>query len=322
MKIKIFCTLGPSTLNKNFLIFSNKNIDLLRINMSHIAINHLERTINYIRKYSKIPICIDTEGAQIRTKVKKKRFYNLNSKIKIFKSKGNFNLYPQETYKLIKYNDILNVGFSGLRIKIKKKGKKFITAKVIRPGFLEKNKGVHLKNRKIRLNYITHKDYLAINLGKKLKVKNYALSFTKNSSDIIKFDKLLKKENKIFKLETKSAVKDLKNIFKLGKNFLIDRGDLSQDISIEKIPLAQRKITKLGKKKKKNIFVATNFLESMIKNNEPTRGEVNDIYNTLELGASGLVLAAETAIGKNPIECIKTLKRIIKIFNKNKTNNF
>ena len=72
MKIKIFCTLGPSTLNKNFLIFSNKNIDLLRINMSHIAINHLERTINYIRKYSKTPICIDTEGAQIRTKVKKK----------------------------------------------------------------------------------------------------------------------------------------------------------------------------------------------------------------------------------------------------------
>ena len=322
MKIKIFCTLGPSTLNKNFLSFSNKNVDLLRINMSHIAINHLEKTVNYIRKYSKTPICIDTEGAQIRTKVKKKRFYNLNSKIKIFKSKGNFNLYPQETYELIKVKDIFNVGFSGLKIKIKKKGKKFISAKVIRSGFLEKNKGVHLNNRKIKLNYITLKDYLAINLGKKLKVKNFALSFTQNSSDIIKFNKLLKKENKIFKLETQSAVKDLKNIFKLGKNFLIDRGDLSQDISIEQIPLAQRKITKLGKKKKKNIFVATNFLESMIKNNEPTRGEVNDIYNTLELGASGLVLAAETAIGKNPIECIKTLKRIIKIFNKNKTNNF
>ena len=106
--------------------------------------------------------------------------------------------------------------------------------------------------------------------------------------------------------------------FKLGKYFLIDRGDLSKDITIEQIPVAQRKIIFLGKKFNKNIYVATNFLESMISNNSPTRGEVNDIYNTLELGAKGLVLAAETAIGKYPKECVLTLKKIIKIFSKNK----
>ena len=68
----------------------------------------------------------------------------------------------------------------------------------------------------------------------------------------------------------------------------------------------------------KNIYVATNFLETMIENNSPTRGEVNDIYNTLEIGANGLVLAAETAIGKYPIECVQTLQKIIKVFNENK----
>ena len=100
-----------------------------------------------------------------------------------------------------------------------------------------------------------------------------------------------------------------------GKNFLIDRGDLSKEIEIENIPIAQRKILKYTKKNK-NIYIATNFLESMIEKNFPTRAEVNDIYNALELGAKGIVLAAETAIGKYPIECVLLLKKIFKKFKK------
>ena len=66
------------------------------------------------------------------------------------------------------------------------------------------------------------------------------------------------------------------------------------------------------------MYVATNFLESMINNSYATRGETNDIYNTLEMGASGIVLAAETAIGKYPKECITFLKKIIKVFKQNR----
>ena len=69
---EIFCTLGPSSLNKDFLKFTNKRISLLRLNMSHIEISKLIPTIKFIRKFSKVPICIDTEGAQIRTKIQKK----------------------------------------------------------------------------------------------------------------------------------------------------------------------------------------------------------------------------------------------------------
>ena len=97
---------------------------------------------------------------------------------------------------------------------------------------------------------------------------------------------------------------------------LIDRGDLSKDIKIENVPIIQRKIIHEAKKNRKNVYVATNFLESMILNSYPTRAEVNDIYNTIEMGAKGLVLAAETAIGKNPQECVKILQRIIKVFKK------
>ena len=71
MKKEIFCTLGPGSLNKNFLKFSQKNINLLRINMSHVEPSQLPKMINYIRRYTKTPICIDTEGAQIELKLKR-----------------------------------------------------------------------------------------------------------------------------------------------------------------------------------------------------------------------------------------------------------
>ncbi len=309
--------MGPKSINKKFLNFSKKNIDLLRINMSHVEAKALPNLIKKIRRQTNVPICIDTEGAQIRTKVKKRINYKIGKQIKILRKGGNFNLYPITVFDQLKLKDVLDVGFSGLEIKIFKISKDQILAKVIQSGMLEENKGVHLKNRKIKMNFLTKKDLEAISLAKKFKIKNFALSFTNSAKDAERFNKLLKAENKIFKLETKSALNDISNILKKGNNFLIDRGDLSKDISIEKIPLAQRKITKLGKKYKKNIFVATNFLETMIDNFSPTRGEINDIYNTIELGASGLVLAAETAVGKYPIQCVKILQKVIKVY-KNK----
>lgn len=314
-KIEVFCTLGPACLNKKFLKFSNSNINLLRLNMSHLNIDQLKKNILYIRKFSKVPICIDTEGAQIRTKSKLTKYLKKGIKIKIFKNK-NFYFYPDDVFNKLKINDKLDIGFRGLCVKVEKKNKDFLTCKVQRAGFFEPNKGVHLINRSIRLNYLTKKDFEAIEIGKKFNIKYYALSFTNNHADVIKFNNLLKKEKKIFKIETKRAIKNLKEIIIRGDNFLIDRGDLSKDIKIENVPIIQRRIIHEAEKKRKRVYVATNFLESMIDNTYPTRAEVNDIYNTIEMGAKGLVLAAETAIGKNPKECVKILKKVIKVFNK------
>lgn len=313
--MKIISTLGPRTINKKFLDFASREIDLIRLNMSHLSVNKLEKNIKFIKKNCTTPICIDTEGAQIRTKVKKIKNYKEGSTINIYEKKGNFLLYPSNVFKSLKINDILNIGFDGLLIKINKNNKKKLKAKVIRSGKLENNKGVHLENRKLKLNFLTEKDFQAIKIGKKYNIKNFALSFTSSVQDIKRFNKLLKIENKIFKIETKNAVKNFKKIIKYGNNFLIDRGDLSKEISIEKIPVAQRVLFKIKKKfKNKNIFVATNLLESMILNNLPTRGEANDIFNSLEMGADGLVLAAETAIGKNPIDCVIFLKKILNTY--------
>jgi pyruvate kinase len=316
MNKEIFCTLGPKSLNKKFLENASKHVNLLRLNMSHLSLKSFEKNIKLIRKFSKTPICLDTEGAQIRTKISKKKFFKKNQILRLFNKKTNLKFYPDEIKNLLKKKDLLDIGFEGLKIKIIKKNSDELIAKVVSEGWFESSKGVHLINRSIKLNCLTKKDYKAIKIAKKYKIKNYALSFTNTVKDVKIFNKLLPNSNKIFKLESKDAIKNLRGIIKEGQNFLIDRGDLSKSISLEMIPVAQRKIIKEVIKKKKKVYVATNLLESMIFNKSPTRGEVNDIYNILELGATGLVLAAETAIGNNSIQCIDYLKKIINTFKK------
>ena len=323
-RIRRIITLGPKSLNKSFLILIRNKVDLLRLNMSHLNIKELKKNILFIKKHSSIPICIDTEGAQIRTKIVREKILKKGQEIKISFSKKDLSLYPNNVQEQLKINDILDVGFDNLLIKIKSKNvrKNFLIAKTISGGKVENNKGVHLLKRKIKLNYLTDKDIKAIEVGKKLKINYYALSFTNTLQDVFNFNKMLKNKFKIFKIETSKAVKNFSQLIKAGDNFLIDRGDLSKDISLEKIPIIQRKIFQIKKKSKlnKEIYIATNLLESMMYNNYPSRGEINDIYSNLEMGANGLVLAAETAIGKNPYSSIQYINKMIKIFIKEKKN--
>ena len=155
MKKEIFCTLGPSSINSKFLKFVNKNkVDLLRVNMSHVSLSNLSKIIKFVRKHTRIPICIDTEGAQIRTKTAKKKFFKALKIFKISKIKGSFNLYPFEIFDKLKKGDILDIGFTGLEVKILSKNNEFLKCKVLKEGYYENNKGVHLKNRKIKISYL------------------------------------------------------------------------------------------------------------------------------------------------------------------------
>ena len=271
-KIKIICTLGPNSLNKNFLKFTRNKISLLRLNMSHLSLKNLKKSIKFIRKFTKTPICIDTEGAQVRTKVNNEKIIKLGQKIIIKNRNSNFKFYPEKIFNQIKINDILSVGFDNLKIKVIKIKNKILTCKSISSGKFENNKGVHLENRKIKLDFLTPKDFEAIKIGKKLNIKYYALSFTNSFEDIIKFNKLLKTENKIFKIETSSAIRNFKKFLKNGDQFLIDRGDLSKEVKIENIPevLVKSNLDKDFFKRRTDInllFSESKIQRSLLKNN-------------------------------------------------------
>ena len=320
MKKKIICTIGPVSENVKILKhFKKCNVDLFRINLSHTKFDDLEKKINFLKKNIGInKICIDTEGAQIRTgKIIKPRKLKQNQIVTMgFDNTANYLLYPYFEIIKLKVGTKAQIGFDDLAVKIISKSNNMIKCKVIQPGLIESNKGVHFETN-VNLNTLTDKDINCINLALKLGVKNFALSFANKPSDIQTIRKLIKKNCKLIsKIETKNALKNLYQIIKKSDAVLIDRGDLSRYIPVFQIPVEQLKILKVSKKLKTPTYIATNLLETMVTKPTPTRAESNDIFQSLLHGASGLVLAAETAIGKYPKECVNFLKKSISEYNK------
>ncbi len=306
-----------------------QKVDILRINLSHTNINQIEKKILYLKKNKVKNICIDTEGAQLRTtEVKKPFIVRKKRNIKIFNNNKTSNqkeVYIQPSFSIekIKIGTKLFIGFNNLCLKVFKNNKKenYLECKVIEEGIVESRKGVHL-NQNIILPPLSSKDKFALLLAKKYKIKNFAISFVNSEKDIIEVKKIIGNKSFIIsKIETINAIKNLRGISKNSSALLIDRGDLSRYIPIEKIPIAQELIIKETKKIKKPTYVATNLLETMIKENLPTRAESHDIYSTLKQGASGLVLAAETAIGKNPLSSVNFLKKCIAVYNRSSKPN-
>jgi len=317
--MELFSTLGPSSLNSKVLKkLELLGVSLFRINLSHTEIKDLEKTIDLIKSHTNVPICIDTEGAQIRTRLKKKVFLDEGKIINIFfdfaKNPNFINFYPKVSIHQFKTGDLVFIDFNAVVVEVLKVEKNTIQAVVINEGSIFSNKGVSI-NKSIKLNPFTEKDILAFRITSKKQIKNYALSFCNKKQDVLNIKKLVPKGAKIIaKIENKSGFSNCKEICQIADSILIDRGDLSKEFNIEDIPIIQKEITKIAKDVKTKIFVATNFLESMINNPFPNRAEINDIYNTLIDGVDGLVLAAETAVGKYPIESASIIKRIFKSF--------
>ena len=326
-KIKIICTLGPASYRKRILkILLKEKVDIFRINLSHTNTNQIKKIIKYLKKNKITNICIDTEGAQIRTTLtKRKYFIKKNCKIKIFNERNLSNdkkiyLYPHFDLNNLDVGTRIDIGFNSLSIQVVKKNslKGYLLCKVLNEGYLDSKKGVHI-HTKINLPCLTQKDRFALKLARELNIKYYAISFVNSHEDLNEVKKIIGNKSFIIsKIETKNAIINLNKIIKKSDALLIDRGDLSRYVPIEKIPVAQESIIKQSVKLNTPTYVATNLLESMIKENEATRAESHDIYSTLKEGANGLVLAAETAIGKNPIECVRFIKRCLAVYKKNK----
>ncbi|HJN22781.1 MAG TPA: pyruvate kinase, partial [Rhodospirillales bacterium] len=157
----------------------------------------------------------------------------------------------------------------------------------------------------------------AIDIGRKLGLRHFALSFANSPSDVARMRELCGNGACIVsKIESRAGLHNLEGILHLSDQILVDRGDLSRQVPIDKVPFLQRRIISIAKSQRVPINVATNLLESMVTTHTPTRAEVNDVVSTLLMGADGLVLAAETAIGKYPVDAVKMIRLICDQFGK------
>jgi len=170
---------------------------------------------------------------------------------------------------------------------------------------------VDVLNKDIQLPDFTTKDIQSLEIINELGISNVFISFCKSKEAILKVKEISPNIKVTSKIESKSSIHNLHGICEVTDSLLIDRGDLTREINILDIPFAQRGIIKVANSYGKPCFVATNIFESLITGDLPTRAELNDIVGTIEMGAAGLVLAAETAIGKKPLLSVEIVKELV-----------
>ena len=324
MSLKILTTLGPSSMSQDTVeALTKEEVYLFRINLSHTPIESVEDVIKKIQSWTDTPVCLDSEGAQIRncTMESETIEFTEGDSIKIHHDKiigdhQNISFTPLHISKHFNVGDTIFLDFNSARFKVTETKGDCCHAIVEHGGRVGSNKAVNI-DREVPLEVITPKDKAAIAIGLDMGIRDFSLSFTNSAEDVTAMRKLIgEQSNLISKIESIKGLLNLDEILPCADQILIDRGDLSREVPIEKIPFLQRRIVAHAKSKNTPVFVATNLLESMTETKVPTRAEVNDVVSTLLMGADGLVLAAETAIGKHPLEAVRMIKSLIAQYNR------
>lgn len=321
---RLLITLGPASFYPETIrAMSECKPYVFRINMSHASLDQLPGHIRMIRENSDIPICIDSEGAQIRTHVMQDGAVILNdgNEVELLGElelgiPGRFSLTPKGIVEQFRQGDLIRLDWHGAAIRITDVGQGRAFGRVEKGGRVASCKAVDA-NREIEMPAITKKDREAIRIGKEYGVHHYALSFANTPENVQEIRALAGPGATIIsKLESMSALRNLAGILRETDEALIDRGDLSRAVPIEKIPFLQMRMIAVARSLGTPIFVATNILESMIDSGMPTRAEVNDIVASVLMGADGLVLAAESAVGRHPLQCAEIVRTLLGLCNK------
>ena len=325
-KTQLIVTLGPSTNKEEDLVMlKDKGVDFVRVNMSHSSLEDVEYFMKLAKKIG-IQFVVDTQGSQVRTGDLTTSIIELdeNDEVKIsvegiIGTKEMFSLKPSFVAKQLQKGDLISVDFDTVTLLVTETSminKGYILTKAITGGVLGKNKAILIdtaSQRPIRLPTLTETDRQAIKLGLKYGVSHIAASFIRSGKAVDEVKTATQNTMKIIsKIECFDALENLDEIIEKSDYLLIDRGDLSKEIPIEKIPFTQKIILHRAKQKNTGVFVATNLLETMIEKRKPTRAEVHDVLNTILDGATGLALAGETAIGKYPQACVNMINKLIR----------
>ena len=190
-----------------------------------------------------------------------------------------------------------------------------VITKVIQPGMVSNNKGINLPGVAVSVPALSEKDIADLRWGLNAGADFIALSFVRNAADIKDVHKIMDEEGKripvIAKIEKPQAVENLQEIVDAFDGIMVARGDLGVELPIEDVPMVQKRCITMARESAKPVIVATQMLDSMISNSQPTRAEATDCANAVLDGADALMLSGETSVGDFPIEAVKIMARII-----------
>lgn len=306
---KYILTVGPALAGEVPLdrVHSDKNI--YRINGAHGTIADAEGIIRTIR--SQVPgaaILLDLPGNKVRTA-------NIPVGIQLEKGKpfeiasSQFNY--RDFYRHLKPGMTAWANDSIFEFKVISADSEKIVFLSKSDGVLINNKGIHVRGIHGNIPFLFEKDRQLIQLANQYKLEYVGLSFVRTAENVKEAQALIGEASRVIsKIETIDAVEHINDILPLVNYILVDRGDLSTDIGIEKIPRFQRYIVDKALYFDVKVFLATQVLKNMETRPIPTIGEIEALYEIMKSGVYGVQMSEETAVGRYPAECVQLLERM------------
>lgn len=327
-KTKIICTMGPNADNRELLVqMALHGMDVARFNFSHGDYeeqkNRLE-LLKSVREELDLPIAalLDTKGPEIRTGL-------LRDGKKVELKDGMS--YVLTTRDVEGNEDVCQVNYEGLPVcvspgthiliddglidlEVERVQDTEIYCHVVSGGELGQRKGVNVPKTRVDLPGLTEKDRADIRFGMEQGFDFIAASFVRNADVIREIRQMLDGAGSgmkiIAKIENEEGIENLDEIIRESDGIMVARGDLGVEIPPQTLPYIQKTMIHKCNMACKTVIVATQMLDSMIRNPRPTRAEVTDVANAVYEGADAVMLSGETAMGRYPVEAVKMMARI------------
>lgn len=327
-KTKIICTMGPATEDDNVLReLMLSGMDVARINFSHGTHEAAKVTMDRIKRVREeldlpVAILLDTKGPEIRIK-------NFKDGKVTLKTGNRFVLRTDDcegdetqvsiTYKElpqdIKAGATLLIDDGLIELEALSVQSDKIVCEIKNGGVVSNKKGINVPNVSLSMPYMSEKDKSDILFGIENDVDFIAASFVRCAEDVMEIRNLLEKNGGsaikvIAKIENAEGVENINEILRVSNGIMVARGDMGVEIAFQDLPMIQKELIKKTYRDGKVVITATQMLDSMIRNPRPTRAETTDVANAIYDGTSAIMLSGETAIGKYPVEAVKTMASI------------
>jgi pyruvate kinase len=328
-RAKIVATLGPASSSEEmFRALVRAGLDVARLNFSHGSHAQKSELIAMVRKVSKEenkPICIlaDLQGPKIRTGVL------VDHKPVMLETGKRLTITPEQiegtvervstVFTTLAENVVpgtqilLSDGLIELRV-VEVTGVDVVT-EIINGGLLGEKKGINLPGVAIKVPSLTEKDEEDLEFCLKAGADTVAVSFVQTADDVRYVKRRIAELGSdawvIAKLEKPQAIDHLDSILEASDAIMVARGDLGVEVPPEKVPAIQKHIIRRAAEYQKPVITATQMLESMIENPRPTRAEASDVANAIYDGSDAVMLSAESAAGKYPVEAVAMMAKIV-----------
>lgn len=326
-RTKIVCTIGPASASEQVLAgLMRAGMNVARLNFSHGDYAFHRRVIRRVRGLERkldrqVAILQDLPGPKIRigaiahdrVRLQNRRSFVLTNR-KILGSEMAVSVDFPGLSDAVKKGDPILLGDGEIELEALQVDPHEVKCRVVVGGILGSHKGVHFPHSSLDIRALTSQDKKDLAFGIDIKVDMVALSFVRNSSDILYARQEMRRRRSsipiIAKIEKHEALDHLDGILQNVDGIMVARGDLGLEIAQQRIPAMQKMMIREANHLGKPVITATQMLRSMVWNPRPTRAEVADIANAILDGTDALMLSEETAAGDYPIEAVKVMAQV------------